>query len=150
VRQDITWNALSRQVQLDGLPVEAQNPPPPAEELADGRVAFYFVMPGGVTYTTIPKSKLDSLIPNGGSFLGGDGVSNQTDEVKRLQAKFFPKPPAQGQRGYDGFGTYLTSGPRGGGERAGVAPLFALRAAARGRAPRRDLPLVARTSSQVA
>jgi hypothetical protein len=150
VRQDITYNALTRQVQLEGIAVEPQTPPPSADELADGRVAFFFVMPGNVTYHTIPKSKLDGMIPNGGTLFGGEAVSNQTDEVKRLQTKVFAAIPAQGQQRFDWLRTYLISVARSGAERDGVAALFDLRDAGRAPAARRDLPLIARTSSQVA
>ena len=64
-RQEITWNALSREVQLRGIAVEPQNPPPAADELGDKRVAFYFEMPGGLVYRSIPKDRLDSMIPKG-------------------------------------------------------------------------------------
>jgi len=74
VRQDITYNALTRQVQLEGVALEPQNPPPTADELADGRAGFFFVMPGNRTYTTIPKSKLDALIPRGDDLFGGEAV----------------------------------------------------------------------------
>jgi hypothetical protein len=150
VRQDITYNALARQVQLEGIALEPQTPPPTADELEDGRVAFYIVMPGNVTYRTIPKSKLDAMIPNGGTLLGGEAVSNQTDEVKRLQTKVFANIPAQGQQRFDWLRTYLVSVVRTGAERDGVAALFDIRDEARRPAARRDLPLIARTSSQVA
>lgn len=150
VRQDVTYNALSRQVQLDGLAVEPRTPAPTADELQDGRVAFYFVMPGNVTYHTIPKSKLDALIPKGGDVLGGEAVSNQTDEVKRVQTKVFANITAQPQQRFEWLRTYLISLARTGAERDGVAALFDLRDAGRAPAARRDLPLIGRTSSQVA
>ncbi len=149
-RQEITWNALSRQVQLHGIAVEPPTPPPTADELGDKRVAFYFEMPGGLVYRSIPKDKLESLIPKGDPTYGGEAVADQTAEVARLQKKVIVSIPAEGQPRFNGLQNYLLSLAYTGAERDGMNALFDLRDKGRAPAARRDLPLVARTASQVA
>ncbi len=149
-RQEITWNALSREVQLRGIAVEPQNPPPAADELGDKRVAFYFEMPGGLVYRSIPKDRLDSMIPKGDETYGDGPVADQTAEVARLQKKVIASIPAEGQPRFNGLQNYLLSLASTGAERDGVNALLDIRDKGRTRAARRDLPLVARTPSQVA
>src|SRR4051812_37198679 len=85
-RQDLTWAAFQREVQLDGIPLEASTTPP--ADLEGDRVPFVIVINEN-RYESVPKAKLDAIIPAGGDVLGGSGVKDQTEEVKRLQAKVF-------------------------------------------------------------
>lgn len=147
VRQEITWAAINRQMQLEGFAVEAQATPPTSDELGSDRVAFYFVGPGGLVYQSIPKDRFEKLVPRGGEEFGGAPVANQTDEVKRLKDVVAASIPAQGEPRFAALRTYLINLARTGAERDGVNSLFDLRGqpAARG-----DLPHLARTPSQSA
>jgi len=153
VRQDLTWAAFQRQVQLDGIPIEAPANPPAGLE-AD-RVPFIIVLQE-TRYESVPKNKLDAIIPAGGDIYGGGGVKDQTEEVKRVQAKVFAHigtvAPAAADPTvrFQWLRVYDLAIVRTGAERDGVNAIFDMRDTSKVDAARRDLPLVARTSSQTA
>jgi hypothetical protein len=156
-RQEVSWAAFQRQQSLDGLGLEKPANPPSADELGDDRVAFEFTMPGNVQYKSINKDRYEKLLPPGGERFGGEPVAHQTAEVERLQKKVIAglpaagAPPAAGQPNrYQWLHAYLLSLARTGAERDGVNALLDLFVETRRSAARRDLPLLAGTSSQVA
>src|SRR5262245_1260879 len=151
VRQELSWAALSREVSLRGIPLDAPEKPPSG--LDKDNVAFVFVGPGDRHTETLAKDKLNKLIPNGGEFLGGPPVPDQTEEVKRVQAKVLAAiPPADQnpQPRFDALRGYLLNLAWTGADRDGANALFDLRDPNKAYLARRDLPYLARTSSQVA
>ena len=86
---------------------------------------------------------------------GGEPITDQTAEVKRVQDKVFKTIPAAGRartRTCDtsGCGRTCLAVARTGAERDGVNAVFDMRDPSRAYAARRDLPLAARTDSQTA
>jgi hypothetical protein len=151
VRQDLTWAAFQRQVQLDGIPVEPQGTAPP--DLEADRVPFIIEI-NTVRYESVPKAKLDAIIPAGGDIYGGGGVKDQTEEIKRVQKKVFDHIAATAANDqklrFQWLRVYLTGIARTGAERDGINAIFDMGDQTRVDAARRDLPLVGRTSSQTA
>lgn len=153
VRRDLTRAAVVRSIQLEGLPVEAPATQP--ADLADGYVPFRRDI-NKVPYESLPKETIGEAIPKGGDLLGagGETVTNQTQEVERVQKKVLAAVPAAGGQDPNGrfqwLRAYLLAIARTGFDRDGVNAVFDMRDPGRAAAARRDLPLAARTESQVA
>jgi len=155
IRKDLTRMAVVRDIQLNGVPVEAPAVPP--ADLDKDYAAFKREV-NGLPYESIPKDTIKGAIPAGGETLGvgvGDPVTTQTDEVKRVQAKVFDniQQKAAGQDPnlrYQWLRAYALAVARTGAERDGVNAVFDMRDPSRAYAARRDLPLAARTESQTA
>jgi hypothetical protein len=151
VRQELSWAALSREVSLRGIPLDAPEKPPSG--LDKDNVAFVFNGPQDRRTETLAKDKLNKLMPNGGEDYGGEAVADQTAEVKRLQAKVLGAIPPAGQDPqprFNGLRGFLLNLAWTGADRDGVNALFDLRDQSKGYLARRDLPYLARTASQVA
>ncbi len=147
-RQELTWAEFRNQVILDGLPVESGPAPKDTE-----RVAFAYQMKPGLIFTEIDRKQLTQLVPAGGSLLGAEAVGDQTSEVVRLKAKVMAGLPGidvnGGRDRLDGLLKYLRNLARTGAERDGVNALLDYFDNNKKGAARRDLALLARTSSQV-
>src|SRR5262249_60843454 len=143
--------ALQRDVALGGLPVE----PGDARNVGSDRVPFPY-QSGGSVIESIATKDLVKLVPKGDDYFGerGEPIANQTDEVTRVQQKVMSQIPALNAQDpmprFNGLKGYLLNLARSGAERDGVNALFDLRDPARSEMSRRDLPLLGRTSSQVA
>lgn len=153
VRQELTWAAFTRQVKLDGVPLEPREAP---ADLGPDRVAFPYKMPDdGPVYTSIPRDRFEAIIPQGGQRLGGEPVADQTAEIKRVQQKVLATlPSANGQippARFRDLQRYLLNLARSGAERDGVNALFDQLAQdpTRRDGAKRDLPFLCRTNSQV-
>jgi hypothetical protein len=153
VRHALTARALQNDVLLAGLPVE---PGDTSGSKESDNVPFHFES-GGTVIQQISKKDLAKLLPKGGETYGetGETIANQTDEVKRLQQKVMSSSHIPALNAQDpmprlaALHGYLLNLARSGAERDGVNALFDLRTDRRDMA-RRDLPYLARTSSQVA
>ena len=153
LRHTLTTRALERDVVLAGFPVEA-----PSEKVDVGSNSVPFRLEsGGVLVESISKKDLLKLLPPGGEPYGnseGETVADQTAEVKRLQKKVLGQIPPLDEKNvkarWDWLYAYLLNLSRSGAERDGVNALFDLRVAERAAMARRDLPSLARTSSQSA
>ncbi|HEX3150668.1 MAG TPA: hypothetical protein VHR66_21500 [Gemmataceae bacterium] len=151
VRQNLTWVAFQRQVQLDGIPLEAPTSPP--ADLEEDRVPFIITVNEN-RYDSVPRAKLNDLMPKGDDIYGGEGVKDQTEEIKRVQGKVFAHitsaSAGDAKLRFDWLQAYLLGIVRSGAERDGVKAIFDMRDPSKINAARRDLPLVARTNSQTA
>jgi hypothetical protein len=151
-RQALANALAARDVQLYGLPVEAAVGLP---DPGTGRTAMRRDI-AGVPYESIQISTLKDAIPGGGDIYGAGSelITNQTDEVKRVQVKVFAHIAAQVAANAvtraQGLRAYLLAVARTGAERDGVNAIFDMLDPTRAPAARRDLPLVARTASQTA
>src|SRR5262245_27311299 len=151
VRQELSYQAPSREVSLRGIPLDAPEKPPSG--LDKDNVAFVFVGPGDRRTETLAKDKLNKLIPRGDGLYGGDAVADQTAEVKRLQAKVLGDIPPAGQDPQPRFNAlhgYMLNLAWTGADRDGANALFDLRDQSKAGLARRDLPYLARSASQVA
>lgn len=151
VRKDLTRMAAVRDIQLSGLPVEF---PPVAPDDLDKESTPFQREINSYPYEQLPKTTVFAAIPNGGELLGGGPVYNQTEEVKRVQEKVFSHIASQAGQDqnlrFQWLRAYALAVARTGAERDGAAAVFDLRDQTRAWAARRDLPLAARTESQVA
>jgi len=152
LRHTLTARALENDVRLSGLPVEAPDGP---NDYGSDRVPFRYPSGSGVI-ESISKKDLVKILPKGGEPFGesGEPIADQTAELKRVQQKVAGMLPALNPQDpkprFDALHGFLLNLARGGAERDGVNALFDLRDLARAGMSRRDLPLLARTSSQVA
>lgn len=155
VRQEFTYREFENVVKLGGIPVDT---PTEKGDIPEGRVPFSLTVNKGNIIESLEKDTLTRLIPKGGDEYGGDAVANQTEEVVRLQKKLkdfiAAKVTEAGANGpvakLNWTRLYLLNLSHTGAERDGVNALFDLENPARAEAALRDLPLVARTSSQTA
>ena len=151
VRQDLTWAAVSREIQLVGVPVEAPANPPAD---LDPEALPIAVDLHGNRYESIPKVRFEKIIPEGGTVFGGGAVYNQTEEIKRVQAKVFAHIASVAPAANDPtvrnqwMKAYLLAVARSGAERDGMTAIFDMRDPQKAPSARRDLPLAARTGSQ--
>jgi hypothetical protein len=151
VRKELSWASIERDVRLKGLPVEFPEKPPTG--LDKDRVPFKFEGPNSNHIDSIEKERLNKLIPNGGDFLGGEPVADQSAEVKRLQEKVFGtlKSPGENlQERFRDLRVFLLNLSRSGADRDGVNGLFDLLDPNKQYLARRDVPYLARSASQVA
>ncbi len=151
LRQGLTWEAFDRQVRLEGVTLEAGAAQP---DLSPRRVAFHIKMPnGGPVYTSIPKDRFESLIPQGGTRFGGEPVADQTTEINRVQQKVLASLPlVEGQvppARLIALRMYLLNLARSGAERDGVNALFDMLDPTRSTGAKLDLPYLGSTNSQV-
>jgi hypothetical protein len=149
VRKELTQAAFVRDIQLYGLPVEADKPP----EGMDKENTPWRRDVNDVPYESIPKKVVDAGVGKGDDKLGGPPVYSQTEEVQRVQKKVFENIPAIGagaQPHFDWLRAYLVAIARTGAERDGYSAVFDMRDPGRKDAARHDLPLAARTDSQTA
>jgi hypothetical protein len=147
VRKDLTRAAFIREIQLRGAPLEAPAVPPTS--LDSDHVAFQVEI-NRVPYESAPKDTVDAAIPNGDETFGGGKVYTQTDEVKRVKDKVFANIGQDPKLRPQWLRAYAQAVARTGAERDGVAAIFDMKDPARAYGARRDLPLAARTESQVA
>jgi len=151
LRHVLTARALENDVRLSGLPVE---PPDGPNDYGSDRVPFRYPSGSGVI-ESISKKDLVKILPKGGEPFGesGEPIADQQAEVKRVQQKLISLLPALDPQNpkarFDWLYLYLLNLARSGAERDGVNGLFDLRTD-RKEFARRDLPFLARTSSQVA
>src|SRR5262245_1058191 len=151
VRKDLSWASIEREVRLKGLPVEFPERPP--TDLDKDRAPFKFEGPNANHIDSIEKARLDKLIPNGGELYGGESVTDQTSEIKRLQAKVVGALPGAQTNLPDRFRdlrVYLLNLSPSGADRDGVNGLFDYLDPNKYYLARRDLPYLARSPSQVA
>src|SRR5262245_56963603 len=80
-RQELQWARFRGDVIVVGLPLQPADIP----EKVDADYVPFQVHQSGRDYTSIPRTRLADIVPNGGELLGGSPVANQTDEVKRLR-----------------------------------------------------------------
>lgn len=154
-RRELTWAATSRHLAVDGLPVEAGAA---VDGLGEDRVVFHYTTPDNRVFESIPKKRLEGLVPKGGEKFGGDVVADQTAEIVRLQKKvqsILEAEKANPAVYHQWLAAYLRGLARTGANRDGVNALFLLggggaRDENRDRGFRRDLPHLARTASQSA
>jgi hypothetical protein len=153
VRHNLTTAALSRNVALNGLPVEAPSTP---VSVGSDQVPFHMEA-DGTFIESVAKKDLLKVVPKGDEpygASGGETIADQTAEVKRLQTKVINAIPALDPNNpkarFDWLYVYLLNLARTGAERDGVNGLFDLRVDDRRGMARRDLPLLARTPSQSA
>lgn len=145
LRQELGYAEFRAEVQLRGIPVEA------GPAAGDGRVPFVFTINPNTPLTDIPAETLAKLIPPGGEAFGGGPVADQTAELKRVRDKVKALiDAADGPAKYPLLRMYTLNLARGGAERDGVNAVFDMLVANRDRLARPDLPLAARTASQVA
>ena len=154
-RQELQWARFRGDVVVTGLPLEQAAVPPKVDE---DYVAFN-MWAGGREYTSIPKTRLAEIVPNGDDTYGGGGpVATQTAEVTRLKDKFVGPsatliPGLEANAGRDRLNMvtgYLLNLARTGAERDGVRALLDVAFDPTKReSAQRDLAFLARTSSQV-
>jgi hypothetical protein len=144
VRQEFNYVGFRNEVVQRGIPVEE----PATKDTDSGSVPFVFMVNEATQLDSIPKTTLDKLIPKGDSLYGGEPVADQTAEVKRVQAKVLQL--ASGEGALQKLRIYLTNLARTGAERDGINALFDILDPSKSEAARRDLPYLARTSSQTA
>jgi hypothetical protein len=148
-RQAWTEDVFRHELAIQGLPLQA---PEGAEDSSGTWVPFHFNVSDSVALTEIRRTTLEKHIPAGGAF-GGGVVTNQTDEVKRLQTKVRDTIGAA-----DGLPakiallrTYLLNLAESGAERDGINALLRdLLDQRRFAEARRELPLLGSTPAQVA
>jgi hypothetical protein len=153
VRKDLTRMAIVREIQLNGVPVEASRTVEGTEKVDEGYVPFRRDVYGHL-YESIPMATLAAAIPRGDEDFGGEPVADQTAEVNRVQKKVFANIAAkagedQNQK-LQWLRAYALALARSGAERDGVSAIFDMRDPSRAYYARRDLPLAARTESQTA
>ena len=144
-RKDLTRAAFVNDIRLHGLPVEASvvadlDP----EDTPFGREI------NKRPYQSAPKATIDAAIPAGDDTFGGDKVYDQTAEVKRVKDMVFANIGKDPNLRSQWLRAYAQAIARTGAERDGVAAIFDMKDPGRAYAARRDLPLAARTESQVA
>jgi hypothetical protein len=152
VRHNLTTAALTRNVALNGLPVEAPSTP---GSVGSDQVPFHMEADGTII-ESVAKKDFIKVVPPGDDFYGakgGDTIADQTAEVKRLQKKLFEPIPAlenDPNPRFNALRGYLLNLARTGAERDGVNALFDQHVEDRRYMARRDLPLLGRTPSQSA
>jgi hypothetical protein len=148
-RQAWTEDVFRHELAIKGLPLQA---PEGAEDSSGTWVPFHFNISDSVSLTEIRRSTLEKHIPAGGA-LGGGVVTNQTDEVKRLQSKV--RDTLNATDGLDKriilLRTYLLNLAQSGAERDGINALLRdVLTPQRFAEARRELPLLGSTPAQVA
>jgi hypothetical protein len=144
VRNEIAFVAFKNEVLLRGFPVEK------SEDKGDD-VSFPWKVSENNFITALNKETLKRLSPDGGPEFGGTTTASLTDEIERLKGVVTTAVNGlSGQAKLDKIKLLLLNLSRGGAERDGVIALFDAQTPAKYGYARRDLPFVARTSSQVA
>ena len=150
VRKGLTNAAVVRHIQLNGLPVEGPTTPPAG---LDSDYTPFNTEINKLPYESVPKATVDTAIPPGDETFGSGKVYNETEEVKRVQQQVLgtniPAAAADMTPRFQWLRAYTLSIARTGAERDGVNAIFDMKDPARAYAARRDLPLAARTESQV-
>jgi hypothetical protein len=150
-RQELQWARLKGDIVVTGLPLEPAEIPPKV----DSEDVAFPMDAGGRQYTSIPRTRLAELVPNGDDLFGdAKPVATQTDEVKRLKDKVMGAIPGleanNGRDRLNALYTYLLNLARTGAERDGVRALHDMAYdPTKRQTARRDLAFLARTSSQV-
>ena len=88
-RLDWQYALLKQEIVNRGLPLEASEVV--ADDIEENSVAFYYKY-SNHTIGQISKERLKKYLPSGGKVFGqasGDPVTNQTDEVKRVEKIVF-------------------------------------------------------------
>jgi hypothetical protein len=153
-RQELQWARLRGEVVVVGLPLQPADVPPSV----DSEDVAFPMQAEGRLYTSIPRTRLADLVPNGDDLFGAtEPVATQTAEVERLKRKFLEGntllPAADVNGGRDRLNAlyaYLLNLAQTGAERDGVRALNdVVYDPTKRQTARQDLPFLARTSSQV-
>jgi hypothetical protein len=148
VRKELTRAAFVRDIQLNGLPLEATT----VADLDSDDAPFGREI-NKVPYQSAAKDTIDAAIPAGDEIFGGGKVYDQTAEVKRVKDQVFKHIPAAAADmtpRFQWLRAYCQAIARTGVERDGVNAIFDMRDPSRAYAAKRDLALAGRTESQVA